>query len=63
MESTEPDLQLWDEVILWAWLHDLSLEPHGLPDPAELSEAAGDGGQSMPSLGWWVTPPNTLDRV
>ena len=59
----EPDCQLWHEVILWAQLHDRSLEPHSPPDPAALLETAGDGGWSTPSLHWWVTPPNTLVRV
>ena len=59
----EPDCQLLCEVILWACLHDQSLEPHGPPNPAELPETAGDGGWSTPSLHWWVTPPNTLVRV
>ena len=59
----EPDHRLQHEVILWAQLHDRSLEPRGSPDPTELSETAGDGGWSTPSLHWWVTPPNTLVRV
>ena len=59
----EPDHRLQNEVKLWAWLHDRSLEPHGLPDSTELSETAGDGGWSTPSLCWQVAPPNTLDRV
>ena len=29
----------------------------------EWSEGAGDEGQPALSLGWWVTPPKTLDRV
>ena len=55
--------QPWCEVILWARLRDRALEPHGLQDPTEPSEMAGDGGRSIPSLPWWVTPPNTLVRV
>ena len=62
-ELAEPDRRLQGEAILWAWLHDRSLEPCGLPNPAELSETAGDGGWSTPSLGWQVVLPNTLDRV
>ena len=59
----EPDHRLRCEVILRAWLRDCALEPHSPSDPTELSETAGDGGQSTPSLPWWVTPPNTLVRV
>ena len=59
----EPDRWLQHEETLLAWLHDQSLEPHGPPGHAELSETVGDGGQSTPSLCWWVTPPNTLARV
>ena len=62
-EWAEPDHRLWNEVILQAWLHDRSLEPHGPPNPMELLETARDRGQSTPSLGWWVTLSNTLDRV
>ena len=29
----------------------------------EWSDRAGDVGQLPPLLGWWVIPPNTLDRV
>ena len=62
-EWAEPDCRLWDEVILWARLHDRSLKPRSLPDPMELSKTAGDGGWFTPSLGWLVAPSNTLDRV
>ena len=50
-------------MILCAWLQDRHLEPGDPPDPAEESDGAGDVGRLPPSLGWWVIPPNTLDRV
>ena len=62
-EWAEPDHRLWSEAILWAQLHDQSLEPRSPPSPAELLETAGDGGWSASSLGWQVTPSNTLYRV
>ena len=62
-EQAEPDHRLWNEAILQARLHDWSLGPRSPPNPAELSDTAGDGGWSTPSLHWLVTSPNTLDRV
>ena len=50
-------------MILCAWLQDQCLEPSDPPDAAEWSDGAGDVGQPPPLLGWWVTLPNTLDRV